>query len=84
MEVGEVLNERGTTHGAFEQNAEVSQALKRVLQYENASPMTDVQHEALDNICQKLARIVCGNPNHIDHWIDIAGYAMLAIDRLDG
>jgi hypothetical protein len=84
MGINVVLQERGTTHGHFTQNAEMAQALKRLVHNENASPMTDVQHEALDNICQKLAHIVCGNASHADHWLDIAGYATLVVDSLNG
>lgn len=28
-------------------------------------------------ILAKIARIVSGDPNHADHWDDIAGYALL-------
>jgi len=38
---------------------------------------TAAQGEAIHMICVKLARIVCGDPNHADHWDDIAGYARL-------
>ena len=34
-------------------------------------------------IIAKLSRIIYGNPNHADHWIDIAGYAKLVSDRLE-
>lgn len=35
-------------------------------------------------ICHKLARIVNGDPGYSDSWRDIAGYAMLVSNRLDG
>jgi hypothetical protein len=35
-------------------------------------------------ICHKLGRIVNGDPNYADSWIDIAGYAKLVADRLEG
>jgi len=38
--------------------------------------------ESLDLICTKLSRIVTGDCNHQDHWLDIAGYATLISDRL--
>jgi hypothetical protein len=31
-----------------------------------------------------MGRIVNGNPDKVDHWKDIAGYAMLVADRLEG
>lgn len=79
--IEKTLKERGTTHGDFTDNARVSQELKEVLRCENAE-LSAVQMEAIDMICHKLARIVCGNANHADHWHDIAGYATLAENRI--
>jgi hypothetical protein len=42
------------------------------------------QLQALDMIASKMSRIVNGNPNLRDSWLDIAGYAMLVADRLQG
>jgi hypothetical protein len=41
------------------------------------------QAEALDMICHKIGRIVNGDPDYADSWIDIAGYAKLVADRLE-
>jgi hypothetical protein len=40
------------------------------------------QREALDMICSKMARIMNGDPNYVDSWEDIAGYATLVANRL--
>lgn len=48
-------------------------------QWDNMSPG---QREALELIATKIGRIVSGDPNHIDHWDDIIGYATLARDRI--
>jgi hypothetical protein len=40
--------------------------------------------EALDMIASKIARIVIGDYDHVDSWVDIAGYATLVADRLQG
>jgi len=40
------------------------------------------QREALDMIANKLSRILNGNPDLPDHWIDIAGYSLLIANRL--
>jgi hypothetical protein len=42
------------------------------------------QLQALDMIVTKIGRILTGNPSHLDSWIDIAGYAKLVSDRLQG
>jgi hypothetical protein len=41
--------------------------------------MTLVQRESLDMIATKIARIVCGDPDELDSWVDIGGYAELVI-----
>lgn len=78
MNVENTLEQRQSTHGDFKQNAKCSQELKQVIRENAVCALTRVQLEALDNICQKMARIITGNPNHGDNWHDIAGYAMLA------
>lgn len=42
------------------------------------------QQEALDMIAHKLGRILNGDPDYADSWADIAGYARLVADRLEG
>jgi hypothetical protein len=44
----------------------------------------DDQWEALEMIASKMSRIVNGNPDKVDNWDDIAGYAKLISDRLRG
>lgn len=83
MDVQETLAQRQVTHGDFKHNAAASQALKRCVEEHMGVTMTDVQIEALHNICQKIARIITGNPNERDHYIDIAGYATLAARECD-
>ena len=40
--------------------------------------------EALFMIAHKIGRIVNGDPWYADSWVDIAGYAKLVADRLEG
>jgi hypothetical protein len=73
-----LLEERGRTHGDFDENAKVIQELKRAMQRQPGwSRLDHSQAEALDMIAHKIGRILAGNPNHADHWDDIAGYASL-------
>lgn len=44
--------------------------------------LSDVQKECVHHIVQKLQRIVCGDPNHKDHWLDVSGYAEIALKRI--
>lgn len=76
-----VLLERSTTHGEFEHYAAVSQSLKAALaggvRWEHMQP---AQREALEAVMGKLARIVTGDPDFLDHYRDIIGYTQRAMD----
>jgi hypothetical protein len=81
--IDDILAERKKTHGEFLDHARATQGLKRVME---ASPnwrkLSDIQREALSVIAHKIGRILTGNPDHHDHWDDIAGYSKLVSDRI--
>lgn len=86
-ELDAVLDARGDQYGVFMQNADTAIKIKGAMH--NAIARNDMhlypdQLQALDMIASKMSRIVNGNPNHTDSWIDIAGYAMLVADRIQG
>lgn len=81
------LAERGDRYGIFMNHAEVTQTLKNVIRENLAARnkrLSDDQVEALEMICHKIGRIVNGDPDYADSWVDIAGYAKLVADRLNG
>lgn len=81
--IEEVLNQRQATYGSFTKNAEVSQMLKYFMtQGTNYKQMPVAHREALEMIVHKIARIVNGDPNYIDNWIDICGYGQLVIEEI--
>ena len=85
--VDATLDARAVDYGKFIEGAEVMQMLKRVVQ--NALSNRDKvlahdQAESMDMIIHKIGRIINGNPDVVDHWLDIAGYAQLVADRLNG
>jgi len=86
-EIDAILNERGSRYGSFVGHAEITQSFKRTA-YEFAERVGNKfaadQIEALDMIFHKLGRILNGDPNYADSWLDIAGYAKLVSDRLEG
>jgi hypothetical protein len=49
----------------------------------DSSKLAPDQREALAMIANKLGRILNGDPNYADSWMDIAGYAKLVADRLE-
>lgn len=82
-----VLAERGSRYGSFESHAKVTRGIKALLLEaisDNSNPFAPDQYEAIEMICHKLGRIVNGDPNYADSWVDIAGYAKLVADRLNG
>tara|TARA_S200002703_G_scaffold158645_1_gene169576 strand:- start:431 stop:967 length:537 start_codon:yes stop_codon:yes gene_type:complete len=85
--VDDVVNERAITYGKFENLAEVSQRFKDSLHYfliTRNKYLAPDQQEAMELIFHKFARIVNGDPDHVDNWKDVAGYATLVADRLEG
>lgn len=82
-----ILDQRGSRYGAFKGHAEVTQSLKRVVidaLAERGKILADDQYEALDMIFHKIGRIINGDADYDDSWVDIAGYAQLVADRLQG
>ena len=81
--IEEVLNQRQSTYGSFTKNAEISQMMKYFMaQDTNYKQMPVAHREALEMIVHKIARIVNGDFNYIDNWIDICGYSQLVIDEI--
>lgn len=82
--VDQMLTERGARYGEFENLAEISQGLKQIMK--NAPSWCDMSHaqrEALDMVCNKLGRILNGDPAYKDSWDDLIGYLTLAANTLD-
>ncbi len=84
-EVDDVLIERGQRYGAFIDQAEITQMLKEVMRDQSGwLGLKEDQREALEMIASKIARILNGDPDYDDNWVDIAGYASLIAKRLNG
>jgi hypothetical protein len=86
IDIDATINERGTSYGKFKDGAALMQSIKRLITdhaTKHNKTFTDAQWEALEMIVHKIGRIVNGNPDLIDHWLDIAGYAVLVADGLE-
>lgn len=82
-DIAATLAERGDRYGVFTSHAYISQNLKAVMAVtQKWDFLEDDQREALEMIAHKIGRILNGDPNYDDSWIDIAGYAKLVADRL--
>lgn len=87
INIDAVLDERGARYGTFVGHAEVTQQLKYVVYSglaKRGKTLAPDQREALDMVCHKIGRIVNGDPDYVDSWVDIAGYAQLIVKRLNG
>jgi hypothetical protein len=82
-DIREILDERGERYGTFMSRSVISQGLKRVM-FTADRKLEDDQAEALEMIANKIARILNGDPDYADSWTDIAGYATLVAERLNG
>jgi len=86
--IDKILDERGQRYGKFVDVAKATDAIQEAV-YESCSleklnALEPDQSIAIDMICHKLARIVVGDHDYVDNWADIAGYAQLVADRLQG
>jgi len=82
-EMQKILSDRKDKYGDFRYQADLSISLKYVMREGGAwNEMQPYMHEALDMIQHKIARILNGDPYYEDSWVDIIGYAQLALERI--
>ena len=80
-----ILDERGSRYGSFVGHAKITQALKKQMRMTpNWEKLSDSQKESLEMIAHKIGRILNGDPNYADSWVDICGYSQLIVDELEG
>jgi hypothetical protein len=80
-----ILEQRGSRYGDFNDHAKLAQNLKNQLAkvgFYKKDKFKSIHKEAVDMILHKLARIVNGDPDYDDSWVDIAGYATLVADHI--
>lgn len=88
----DILEERGKRYGEFAGHAFVSQSIQKIMVegFAAAHPGHTLEEidvdmiEALSMIAHKIGRIINGDPNYMDSWVDIAGYAQLVVDARKG
>ena len=82
-EINNILDERGNRYGDFASNATTTQLIKQAINLgDTADKLAFYQRESLEMIAHKISRIVNGDANYMDSWVDIVGYAQLVIDKL--
>ena len=80
-----ITEARGVQYGDFTTQGQIAQVLKSLMRDTNGwGRLAPYQRESLEMIAHKISRILNGNPNNHDSWIDIAGYAKIVADRVHG
>ena len=78
-EIDKVLASR-SDYGSFSAKAAWLQGLKASMRRTDSwDKLAPTEQESLEAIAVKMARILYGKPV-IDNWVDIAGYATLALE----
>jgi len=78
-----ILEARGSRYGKFYDNSLIAQNIKAAVRDGKAyGYWPDIMREALDQIAAKLSRAATGDPDYVDNWDDIAGYAKLVAEWL--
>lgn len=84
-DIQNTLQERGKNYGPFTGHAGITQAIKSAMcKAPNWIDITPDKKEALEMIAHKIGRILNGNSNYDDSWVDIAGYAQLIVNNIQG
>jgi len=84
-DVKKTLAARGKRYGDFADHAQITQDLKDVMRAtEGWERLTPSMREALEMNAHKIGRILNGDPEYADSWHDIAGYAVLVEQQLEG
>ena len=80
-----VLAERGARYGKFLEHARITQHIKFAMtQSRNWDTLSCDKREALEMIAHKIGRILNGDPEYADNFIDLAGFATLIVKELEG
>ena len=84
ININDMLAGREARYGTFEGHARISQALKRAMhQAPRWASLADDQKESLEMVQHKIARILNGDPDYLDNWVDLVGYSQLVVNRLE-
>ena len=78
------LEDRGKSYGEYTDGTAIAMDLyQRAQRTPGYANMVPGQRYAIFMFCAKMARLLNGDPNHKDSWLDIAGYATLVHDRIE-
>lgn len=82
--IDNILKERGERYGDFTTQSVISQELKTiVVKGYGWRRFRPYQAEGMSMILHKISRIVNGDPDYVDSWRDVEGYAKRVADELE-
>lgn len=85
--VNNVLADRGAVYGSYNKGvkfrADMMEQMEEMKLFATGVKYTEPERVLLNDIMMKIRRLGV-SPLHKDSWIDIAGYATLIVDFIDG
>lgn len=82
-EIPKILAERGSRYGVYRDVAGLAEKIKAAIREgRNYDALEPYHMHSLDMFASKISRIVNGDPNYEDSWVDIAGYAELVLSEI--
>lgn len=78
--IDNLIDERQKLHGEFSEYAKTDQLLKSAMTNDFRKLAPNYITSGLDMIASKMARIITGDAEELDHWKDIQGYSR-AVER---
>lgn len=83
--IDDLIDRRAPFNGDFSETARISQNIKAMFHDSpNWKNLSVIQMEALEMLASKIARVLNGDSEHPDHWLDIQGYSRLVYTRVTG
>jgi len=84
QESEKIIAERSEQYGAWRSQGAIAQSLKQAVRNgESWKSMLPCQRESIDMCLHKISRIVNGNYNNRDSWLDAGAYMQLTVIELD-
>lgn len=82
QELQRILSDRNYEHGDAREQFDLYFALRSTL-FNKPLELESFMAQSIDMVLTKLSRIASGQAHNKDHWIDIAGYAILTAAMID-
>lgn len=75
---------RTKTHGPFEKQGDRADKIREAMELHLCKHLRGHRRTAMNMIAEKLSRIIEGDGQFKDHWLDIAGYCECVLKEIRG